>query len=251
MKRICIAIGLVAGLALTANAQNKFREARSVLDKLVETRELISKERTDWAVDKESMQQQIDLLQKEKQLLDEQIAKAEATSTQADKERQRLIEENEALAKASDEIKPTIALLEKRVLELAKVFPPPLTERVEPLFKRIPANPANTRLSLGERMQNVVGILSEVDKFNGVITVVSELKTNPAGADIQVRTIYLGLGAAYYTDKSGNFAGVGTPTLEGWEWTPRPELAEKIARVIYVYENASAATFVNLPVTIK
>ena len=246
---------LVAAIALSrtsvAQSQTKFDEARTALDKWVETRQLISKEKADWQTEKETLQETVGLLEKENQLLDEQITKLETTTTQADKERDRLIEENQALSTAAATIRTTVAQLEKRVLELSKSFPPPLMERIEPLFKRIPNNPATTRLSLGERMQNIIGILSETDKFNGNITLVTELKKDPSGAEISVKTVYLGLGAAFFVDHAGRFAGVGVATHDGWTWTPANELAPRIAKVIFVYENAAAAEFVQMPITIK
>jgi hypothetical protein len=237
--------------ASAAFAETKFSEARSVLDKWVETRQLLSREKAEWDVDKAALQQQAALMQKELELISEQIAKVEATSTQADKERKQLVEDRAQLEKASVTIHDSVVEMERRVVELAKSFPAPLMERIEPLFKRIPKNPATTSVGLGERMQNVIGILSEVDKFNGNITVVPELRKSPAGDDVQVKTIYLGLGSAFFVDKAEKFAGVGVPGPDGWKWEPRNELAGKVARSIYIYENAAAAVFVELPVTIS
>jgi hypothetical protein len=155
------------------------------------------------------------------------------------------------LTLAAGAIRNSLAQLEKRVLGQYKSFPDPLRERIEPLYKRVPTTPAAARLSLGERMQNIIGILSEVDKFNSAVTVVSEIKKADDGKEVAVRTMYLGLGAAYYVDKSGTTAGVGVPGDDGWQWTARNDLAPKIAKLIYIYENASAAEFVPLPVTIK
>lgn len=250
VKPICATLSLIAWAVAPALSETKFEGARATLEKWAETRQLFSREKADWGFDKEALEQQIALLEKEQQLLKEQIAKAEATATQADKERERLIEENEALSAASGTIRASLVVLEKRLLELSKTFPPPLMERIEPLFKRLPTNPALTKLSLAERMQNIIGIMSEVDKFNGMITVVSEVKRSPAGADVQVKTMYLGLGAGFFVDTAGRFAGLGTPTADGWQWRTRNDLADRIAKAIFIYENASAAAFVSLPVTI-
>lgn len=250
-KRILLIVAVYTCAAAGTHAQTKFAEARTALDKWVETRQLISKEKSEWEMDKQTLEQQVNLLEKENQLLDEQIAKAEATTTQADKEKQKLIEDNEALSVASTAMSVTVAQLEKRLLEIVKAFPPPLMERIEPLYRRVPTKPENVRLSVSERMQNVIGIISEVDKFNNAITVVSEVKKNGQGVDVQVKTIYLGLAAGYFADKAQSFAGVGTPGGDGWQWTPQNNSAASIGRAIHVYENAAAAVFVELPVTIK
>jgi hypothetical protein len=233
-----------------ALAQTKFSEARTALEKWVEARQLIAKEKADWELNKDAMQQSISLLERESKLLDEQTAKAEATSTEADKERQKLVEERESLAAASETAKILVADLEKQLLRAARAFPPPLKERIEPLFRRIPENPATARSSLGERMQNVVGILSEVDKFNSSVSVTSEVRKNPAGAEVEVKTLYLGLAVAYFADRTGKFAGYGVPGADGWQWTERSELGPKVQQAIVIYENNAKAAFVSLPVEI-
>jgi hypothetical protein len=119
------------------------------------------------------------------------------------------------------------------------------------LLKRIPSDSAAAKAGPVERMQNVVGILSEVDKFNGAISVVSEIRRNPAGAEVQVETLYIGLGHAFFVDKTGDYAGVGVPAADGWQWTPRSELAGRIQKTIAIYNNSLPAAFVSLPVAIQ
>jgi transposase-like protein len=235
----------------TALAQSKFDETRVTLEKWVETRQLIERRRGEWQTDKDALQQSVALLKKEVALLDEQIARAQATATQADKDRAKLEEENEQLSAAAAEMEKAVTDLERDVLEVSKAFPAPLMEKIEPLFKRIPRDSATARLSAAQRMQNVVGILAEAGKFDAAIHVASELRRNPAGADVQVRTVYLGLARAYFVDRSGQFAGVGVPGGDGWQWTPQNELAGKISKVIHIYENNSAAEFVSLPMEVK
>jgi septal ring factor EnvC (AmiA/AmiB activator) len=249
-KSYLCAVAAMLAASGTLPAQTKFNEARTTLEKWVETRQLISKEKGEWQTDRQSLLDQIALLEKEQQLLTDQIAKAEATATQVDKERQRLVEENEGLSVAATAIRTSLVQLEKRVLALYKSFPPPLRERIDPLYKRVPTTSV-VHLSLGERMQNVIGILSEVDKFNSAITVVNEVKKAADGKEVSVRTIYLGLGAAFYVDKTGQIAGVGAPGAEDWQWTARNDLSPKIAKLIYIYENAAAAEFVSMPISVK
>jgi hypothetical protein len=96
-----------------------------------------------------------------------------------------------------------------------------------------------------------VGLINEVDKFNAAVTVVSQVQKNPAGAEVQVETVYLGLAQAFFVDKAGEYAGVGVPGPDGWQWTPKPELAGRIQKSIAMYKNAAPAAFVSLPVTIR
>jgi hypothetical protein len=244
-----ISLSSVATMAQTSNAQ--LEEIRANIDKWVETRQLLAKSRSEWASDKETLLQSISLIEKEVQLIDERIAQTQETASQADRDRLLLVDENERLSKSSAAVQAVLVDMERQSTNLAAGLPLPLQERILPLLKRIPNHPAQSRLSISERMQSIVGILSEVDKFNNAISVFPELRKNSAGADIQVKTLYVGLGAAYFADKNGDYGGVGVPTPNGWEWTPKPEVAPHVARAIAIYENTETAAFVKLPVTVK
>ncbi len=245
---------VIAGSCVIAMAQTspgQLEEIRANIDKWVETRQLLAKTRSEWAADQETLQQSIGLIEKEVKLIDERIAQTQETASQADRDRLVLVDENERLSKASAAVQAVLADLERQTTNLAAGLPLPLQERILPLLKRIPNHPDQSRLSVSERMQSIVGILSEVDKFNNAISVFPELRRNSAEVEVQVKTLYVGLGAAFFSDKTGEYGGVGTPTATGWEWTPKPEIASDIARAIAIYENTETAQFIKLPVTVK
>lgn len=248
-------VGLaIAGPLVTAMGQTspgQLEEIRTNIDKWVETRQLLAKARSDWAADQEVLQQSISLIEKEVKLIDDRIVQTQETASQADRNRLVLVEENERLSKASAAIQAVLADLERQTTNLAAALPLPLRERILPLLKRIPNQPDQTRLSLSERVQNIVGILSEVDKFNNAVSVFTELRKNSADTEIQVKALYVGLGAAFFADKNGEYGGVGVFTGDAWEWVPKPEVAPAIAKAIAIYENTQTAQFVNLPVTVK
>ena len=83
------------------------------------------------------------------------------------------------------------------------------------------------------------------------ITLTVELRKDAEGKDRQVQTIYLGLGQAYFADEKGTIAGTGVPGANGWTWTANAALAEKIRKVIDIYENRRPAEFVPVPVSVK
>ena len=105
-------------------------------------------------------------------------------------------------------------------------------------------------MSAAEQLQVVVGILNELDKFNTAVSIFSEKRKNPQGEEVAVETVYVGLGAAYFVNDAGDFAGLGTPGPSGWNWTTRPEIASSVREVIRIYRNERPARFVTLPVTI-
>ncbi|MFO1497955.1 MAG: DUF3450 family protein [Verrucomicrobiota bacterium] len=242
------AVTLLPGL--TAWADLPLNETRSTLEKWVETRQLVSRTRSDWQSDKEMLQQTADLLERELKGIEEQFSKLGTNSTQVEKERLQaealLNTSNEALEQA----KAFTAGFEPRIRELVPQLPLPLQELLKPLLNRLPAEPAQTKMMATERIQVVIGILNELDKFNSAVSVFSEKRQNGKGEEVAVETVYVGLGAAYFVNDLSDFAGVGRPGPTGWEWNPKQEIASSVREVIRIYRNERPARFVALPAVI-
>jgi hypothetical protein len=243
---LAVLVGAVSG-----PAQTPLTEARSTLDKWVETRQLISKTRSDWQADKEILEQTLQLFQREAKAVEDQLMRLGTNSDQVGKERT----EAEALLKSSGEglerAKQFAADFETRIRAVVPRLPVPLQETLKPLLNRMPTNSVSTRMPPAERMQVVVGILSELDKFNNAVTLFNEKLQNGKGEEVAVQTVYVGLGAAYFVNEAGDFAGSGSPGPPGWEWSIRPDLSAAVREVIRIYRNEQPARFVSLPVTIK
>ncbi len=126
--------------------------------------------------------------------LDAALADLESSATAADEERTTLAEEKEKLTAASTVVEANIGELETQLKRELKGLPEPLIEKIKPLIRRLPKDPAKTELSLAERVQNIVGILSQADKFNTTITQTSESHEIDGGKTVGVRTLLLCLG---------------------------------------------------------
>ena len=247
-----LAIGLLMiGAGPAEESGSDVDATRAALEKWVETRRIISREKRDWAMGREMLTARIDLVQRRIETLRTKIDDAGDSIAEADRKRMELIDENEKLKEASSILNEQLVALEERTRALLKGLPGPIRERVKPLSQRVPDDPEDTRLSLAERFQNVIGILNEVTKFNREITVRSEVRTLPDGSSAEVTAMYVGIGQAYYANASGDIAGVGTASPEGWTWTPANEAAPQIMEAIAILENEKVADFVQLPVTIK
>ena len=246
-----LAVLILFLLVGSAQAGTSLTETRSTLEKWVETRQLISKTHTDWQTDKETIEQTQLLLERELKSVDEQMAKLGTNSTQVEKERTQaeaqLKSSNEALASS----KEFAAQLEAQIRVLVPKLPTPLQDILKPLLARMPTDSADTKMQATERMQVIVGVLNELDKFNNAVTTFSEKRKNQAGDEVAVETVYVGLGAAYFVNDAGDFAGTGAPGPNGWEWTIKPELASSVREVIHIYRNDRPAHFIPLPAVIR
>ena len=231
---------------------SKFEEARTHIEKWVQTRQLIARRDADWRVERENIGQSVGLLQREIDLLKEAIDKSEQVDSEADAEKKRITLSLEDLKKANQVVDAALWGMERQALALMASFPDPLKDRTSNVRSRIPLKKEDLRgRSAAERMQNVVAMLNEADRFNSAITLAIEVRKDAEGKDRQVQALYLGLGHAYYADQSGSFAGVGVPGAEGWTWTVNAELGSTIRKVIDIYENERKAEFIAIPVNIQ
>lgn len=241
---------LLAAVTTTGLAAS-LESVRTPLEQWVQTRQLISRTQADWQGDREMLDQTAKMFERELAALAEQFGRLSTNNVQAAKER----DEAEALLKTSDAALETARLFaaeyEQSLTRLVPRLPAPLQEILKPLLARLPADPASTRMTSAERVQVLVAILNELDKFNNALTLFNEKRRNTKGEEVAVETVYIGLGAAYFVNEANDFAGIGSPGATGWEWAPKPELAGAIRDVIRVYRNELGARFIALPATVK
>jgi hypothetical protein len=245
-----LALGVLFIGTFSICAQNALNDTRSTLEKWVEARQLISKARTDWQGDKELLEQTKQLFQRELISVQEQMAKLGTNNAQVEKERA----EAETLKRSSNEslekARQFASEIDSQLKKLVPQLPQPLQEILKPSLNRLPTDP-NTRMTAAERMQVIVGMLNELDKFNSAVSIFSEKRKDQRGQEIAVETVYIGLGAAYFVNSSGDFAGKGMPGPTGWEWSTEPQLASVVREVIQIYRNERPARFVALPAVIR
>lgn len=232
-------------------ARERVETTRLVLEKLVQTRGVIEKQKREWAMSREMLKDRIDVVKREIESLRARIADAEKSITEADKKKVDLVAQKEQLKAASRTLEEAVVPLEARTRKLVARLPEPVRERVKVLSQRIPEDSSKTKAPLGERFLNIVGLLNEVNKFNRQVTVTSELRKLGSGATAEVATLYVGIGQAYYVSAKGDAAGVGTATEDGWIWTPNDQAAADIAAAIAILQNEQPASFVPLPIRIR
>jgi len=245
------AIGLLVFGGRTLAADDPAAAAQGAFEKWVEVRDAIAREKRDWTVEKEFLTEEIRLLKEEVAALKEKSDRLDTETSQTEKDLARIAGDNETLKSASARVEAEVAGFESALRSLDPRFPGVLRETLEPLMNRVPREGAATKSSLSERMQAVVGVLSQVDKFNGTLTVVPELRKKPDGREVQVRTLYLGLAQAWFVSLDAEFAGQGFPGEAGWEWTTANELAPTVKQAIDIQQNAGLAQYVRLPVKVN
>lgn len=254
MRKLNVCIALGVSLATLAHAaDDPIATTRSTLEKWVETRQMITRTKAAWQSDKETLNQTAQLFQKELAGVEEKISGLSTNNAEVARQWKDAETQKQKASDALNRAREFATGFEVKLKDLATRLPQPLVEdkNFKTFFNRLPADPATTKMSSAERLQIIVGLLNELDKFNNAISVFSEKQKNPKGDEVAVQTVYLGLGAAYFVNDTGDFAGTGTPGAKGWEWTSRPELGASIREVIQIYRNEHGARFVSLPAIIN
>jgi len=225
-------------------------ETRLTLSKWIETQQIISKERNDWQQGKEILQGRIELVGKEVGILKDRIKQSEAAVEESNKKRDELVAENDALKVSGAQLGEAVTLMEGQLRKLMKQMPEPVATKLAPLMQRMPTDPSNTRVTVAERFQNVLAVLSELNKANSELSISYEIRKFADGSSGEVQVIYLGLAQAYYISPRGD-AGIGRPGEDGWTWTPAPEAARSILSTLEIIQGKESPAFVPLPINIK
>lgn len=251
MRLTGLLLALSVALSPIARGQDVLNDTLSTLEQWVEMERRLADESSDWEVEKERLQDLAALYREELTQLNETIDEAADDVSAAEAVRSELNAEGERLGVIEKQTEDAIAAAEKAIRALFPKLPPPLQKEINPLYVQIPENPAETKLSIAQRIQFVVGLLTQIQKFNTSVTVVEDFLEFEAGNQVQIDAIYFGLGTAYYVDKGTQHAGYAVLGASGWDWQEEPSLAPLVRQVIEIYGSPGKAAFVELPVEIQ
>ena len=250
---LAAALGAVALAAAAAGGPADgaaLAETRMILDKWIQTQQVIARERKDWQQGKDTLNSRLELARKEASTIEEKLKQTETAAAAAAKHRETIVAESAKLKQSQERLLGAVARLETDIRKLFPTLPDPVQARLKPLFDRIPSEATAAKVSAAERFQNVLGILAEATKANNEIPVVFEVRNLANGKPAEVRVLYVGLGQAYYLSAAGQ-AGVGRPSPDGWKWESSDGLAREVLKAIEIQEGKRPPAFVSLPVALE
>jgi hypothetical protein len=224
--------------------------SREALAKWMETQKIISQEEANWKTATVALDGRIALLQQEIAEFESKVTKSDADIKGEDTRKANLERELASAKEAPEELAAAAAYMEGRLKALRDALPEVVFKKVQGLYQRIPDDPSNTKVSLAERYQNILGILNEADKANNDIMVTSEVRDIAGAAPAEVQTIYVGLAQAYFVNAERNFAGTGRPVNGKWQWSRQDELAGEISEILGIIQNKGKPHFIHLPVAL-
>lgn len=244
-------MGSLLSIGFTYNAQAaSVDETRDIYKEYISIRKLIGEEESSWASQKLALADMIAVVETEIEQTKEIISTLESSATSADTQKADLQEELEQAKRASAEFNSIIETYEERVSNIVLKLPDVLQAEIQPLVSRLPDDAQNTRLTYSQRLQTVIGLLAQIEKFNSDLRTVTEVKDLEGGSH-EVSTLYFGLASALFSNSAGTYAGYGKPGEDGWTWTTVTGLeAESITAAIDIYAARRAPAFVSVPMVI-
>ena len=229
---------------------SSLEETRLMMGKWIETQQIISKERKEWQQGRDILLGRLELIKQEVAALQEKIAQADSGVAEVARKREELLAQKSQVSALGGHLTTAVSGMETELRRMLASIPEPTGARVQLLFQRMPEDPASTSVTVAERFQNVLGILNELNKANTEINVCYEVRQLADGKPAEVRSIYVGLGQAYYVSARGE-AGIGRPTPAGWQWEPSQTIAPQVVKALEIVQGKQTPAFVPLPVKVQ
>ena len=251
-KSIYITLGILPMVSsLFAQESKKIdpTASRELIRQWVQTERLVSEEKNTWKVEKQNMQDLLDLYQKELSLLNEEIAKAGSSAELEDERKGKLESELKDYRSAQQLLVETLAGLLPRVQGLVKQLPAPLHEELAADIDLL--NSPEAMKKPREVLKSVLNVLTTAGRFNRSVTLVDEVRDLDNGTKMSVRVLYLGLARAYFAANTGDVAGIGIPGKDGWQWEDRSDIAGDVRGAIAVYQKDKQPQLIELPVSLQ
>lgn len=216
------------------------------LKQWVLTRQLISKEKADWAKQKATWESLNQIRKQEKEQLEEFTKAARDRIPTILSKKETLASEEQDLRQWRKDSLRDITEWESTLRPLLPRFPVPLRRSLEEPISRLEASNAESR-PLQERVRDIVLILQGYRAFQDALTVEKEILTLN-GEEREVDVLYLGLTRAYFIDPSNSLSGFGTPSNAGWAWTVDSSIASRVRKAIEIRESQIPPEFLALPI---
>lgn len=247
------ALPSVGWSAIHNSHQDAVDHTRNVIKELVATRTKISEVREAWRVEQQFLEDEKAMLLAELEDLESVIGETKGRIGTASEELEKLQASQSDLADVTEDFEIEIVGLEVNLGDLLTRLPQTALDEVDVFVRTLPEDPQNTEVQTSLRYGSVIGVLTGLTKFNRTIHVVDEMREIDEHTRFAVKTLYVGLGQAYYVSPNGDRSGYGTIGDQGWVWEPRDEseFAAAVTKAIAIQENQEAAAFVRLPLQVR
>lgn len=259
---------ILLGVALTGGASAQTRaeqhvELRATLEQWMQAVDKSQELENQWEAERGVLRDSVTGLKGMLEQAEIEILTVEERIATADEESKEKLKEQAEYQEAREVLRKGLAPVESEVEKIVPLFPKfyvgggdgstKLKGSIEKLAKHRREEPdAKAKIGLNSRIQPLVQILTEAERFHSKLWAVTHpLEVN--GIDKQMNVIYFGLSVAYAVDDAGTIALQGRSSLtEGWTFTPLTgeEMAEKMSILFKAADGSGESQMVNLPLTL-
>ncbi|MFT3829936.1 MAG: DUF3450 family protein [Opitutaceae bacterium] len=245
LVRIC-ALLICAACPATLPAEDATNEVQAAVSAWAKVRAETVRLESDWEWQRTFMQSTLDALTERAGRLEAKRDELLAKTAAERRDITELAERRQHMETAAAESTAHLRQLGERLSARRAWLPPRLSAALELPYRSL----AMEGLSLGERMQHTMAILNRCTLFNRSVSVGEEMVLAEGGTPKLMEVVYWGLARGYALDRAGRSAYVGAPGDKGWAWTPAPELADRVAKLIAIAKDTREPDFVPIPVQV-
>jgi hypothetical protein len=230
----CITFGL---LAVHLRSETTLDDLEGLVKTWTALRQEIANEKREWQAQQGFLKSEIQLLEQEIASLETEIQAFEAEGSSEDRKRETQLFRKQELQTEIADLAPMLDRVSAGIRDLQTGLPAGLASQVSFVEK--------TRIV--DRVQALAVALGTFEGLFGELHVLKEMIVDDLGKPREMDVLYLGQSRAFAVSASNDWAGIGVPGSQGWQWTSAPESATAIRRVISIYEETQPAALVELP----
>ncbi|MEM9080710.1 MAG: DUF3450 family protein [Verrucomicrobiota bacterium] len=214
--------------ALAQTVAEQHVELKTTIEQWMEVMEKTQQLEGRWANDQKVLQDTILGLEGMIQQTEKDIEEVQLRLDSADLDSKAKLEQQESYHRAREAFRDGLEPLEAEVAKVVPLLPQfyiggedgsaKLKSAIEKLREHRTAEPdEKAKLGLNGRMQPLVQILLDAERFNSRLWAVSH-PLSVDGTDKQMNVLYFGLSSAFAVDEGGTVALKGTSSATGWSF---------------------------------
>lgn len=243
-------------MQLQANEENK--QIRATVQKWIAIMKETQTKQREWREKKQILQDSKAALISEREQMKDEILAAHKRINSSDESSKEKIEAKDNYDTGRKALLHGLNDLDAKVSAVIPLLPEELINSNSSLAKQITDHQNfvkrkdKEKISRNGRLQAMITILIEAEKFNQVITPFDNRLITHGEDELAVDGIYFGLAMGYAANEAGTIALQLTPSPEGWTETKisDPELAGQIRELINAGNGSGETELITLPIEI-
>ena len=199
---------------------------------------------TEWGTQRQLLESTVNGLSERAQTLEIKRDYLQAKTAKDREELANLAAMDKTSVASLQGVEGRVQAMSTRLLQLRPSLPPRLSTALEMSYRSLAA----PSLTVSERMQLNVTVLTRCAQFNRAITSEKEVvDVGGGGSPELLEVVYWGLSHGYALNRTAGLAWLGFPGPQGWKWEPHPDAAGAVAKLIAIHDDKADPDFVTVP----